>query len=322
MGRVLFVSEHGLERAENLRAVWDAYDGEKEFERGIYHMRTAPQDGYSAVVCDSLPEYMADKGDCKSIVIGHGINGDKNYGLDEKRKGIDARALAQVDIAVNPSTKTVGIMARQFGIPEDRVKPLGMPRTDAYVWSRKGDGGTELAEHARAYLYAPTFRGPNDGEKLPRIDWGKLGSMLEDDEFVVVKRHYFQGQQIVRRQYPNIVEVGNGIGSVPYIIDCDVLLTDYSSILFDAYVAGKPSVLTVDDLASYLETRGTCFDFPAQYGSRWLKADGNEEELLGMLREAAENGMTGTELECRDRVADMCDGHSTERVCELVRSMS
>ena len=320
-GRVLFTSEHDLSRAENLRAVWDAYDGDKDFTQGIWHMRYAPDNGYSAVVCDSLPAYMPDKGGCKSIVIGHGMTGDKLYALDEKRDGIDKRAFAQIDASVNASTKTVDIMVSQFGIPAERVHPLGMPRTDAYVGKAKGDGGTYMAKYRRAYFYAPTFRGPNDGDRLPRIDWAKVDRALEDDEIIVVKRHYFQREPIVTGDVERVVEIPPSEASAPYLIDCDVLLTDYSSIMFDGYVLGKPSVLAVDDMDAYLSTRGMYFDYPSQYSSRWLRAEGNEGRLLDTLREAASGGMTDTERECADLVADMCDGRSCERVCDLIRSM-
>lgn len=314
-GRVLFVSEHDMERAENLRAVWEAYDGDKWFERGIWHMSTAPQDGFAAVVCDSLPAFMPLKGACKSIVIGHGITGDKKYALDEKRDGIDARAFAQIDASVNASTKTVDIMARQFGIGRDKVKPLGMPRTDQY-FADHGRGGK------RTYFYAPTFRGRHDGRRLASIDWGRVDRLLRDDEQMIVKRHYFQREPLLDGEYAHVVEVEPDKASAPYIMGCDVLLTDFSSIVFDAYVAGKPAVLAIDDMDAYLPSRGMYLEYPQQYCSRYLFASGAEYVLVDMLREAAENGMTDAERETRDLVADMCDGHATERVCELIRSMS
>lgn len=319
MGRVLFVSEHDLTRAENLKAVFDAYDGEKEFMRGIYNMQNAPQMGFSVVVCDSLPVYMPNKGDCKSVVIGHGITGDKLYALDESRPGIDARAFEQIDVATCASMKTVDIVARQFGIPLERVEAVGMPRTDAYIGKRKGDGHTIMAGYRRAYFYAPTFRGKYDGERLPNIDWRLLDEILEDDEVIVVKRHYFQRDKIVCVQLDHVKEVEPYEASAPYLMDCDVIVTDYSSILFDAYLLGKPSVLTVDDMDSYLRTRGMYFDYPNQYSSRYMTVEGREREMLETVREAAENGMMETEQECLSTVADMCDGHSCERVCDLVR---
>ena len=313
---VLFVSEHDLDRAENLRAVWDAYDGRKMFVRGVRNITP----GCSVVVCDTIPQYVAGK-DFYHVNIGHGITGDKSYGMTEKRKGIDPAALAQVDYAICPSTKTVGVLAEQFGIPADKVEPLGFPRTDAYVGSRKGDGGTFMAKFGRAYLYAPTFRGPNDGDRLPDIDWYALDALLDDDEVLVVKRHYFTKKELVNGDHVHIVEIPTGDPIAPYLTDCDVLITDYSSAMFDGYLLGKPCVLTVDDMESYLKTRGMCFEYPGFYSSRWLEVEGNEERLVKMLRSAAKGGMTKVERACVEHVADMCDGHASERVCDLVRSL-
>lgn len=317
---VLFTSDHALLRAENIRAVWGAYSGPKEFKRGSECMSRAAADGYAAVVCDTLPRYMPDKGDCKSIVIGHGIIG-KKYALDETRDGIDRDAIAQIDAAICPSEGIVDIMAGQFDLPPERVFPLGFPRTDQYAGAEKGDGETFLAKYRRAYLYAPTLRWLDDGGHLARIDWAKLDAMLDDDEIVVVKRHYFQEQPVVLEDVERIVEVAPQEPSAPYVKDCDVLVTDYSSIVVDGYLAGKPSVLVVDDMDEYLATRGMNLDFPNEYGSRVVVAEGDEEGLLAMMRDAAENGMGETERAFMRKVAGMCDGNSAARVCDLVESL-
>ena len=157
---------------------------------------------------------------------------------------------------------------------------------------------------------------------MPRIDWQLIDSLLEPDEVVVVKRHYFQRDPIVQVDVDGIVEVPPSMASAPYLIDCDVLVTDYSSVIFDGYVLGKPSVLLVDDMDSYLETRGMYLDYPSQYSSRHLNAEGNEETLLATMREAASNGLCATERELVALVADKCDGHATGRVCELVRGLA
>lgn len=317
-GKVLFVSNHSLERDEALRVIYDAYDGPKEFMRPVKAI--ANVHGYKVVVTDTLTPYIPNK-DFTLVNVNHGITGDKKYALDEKRVGIDPRATVQNDYLINASTKTCDIVAGSFGVPVERVVPLGFPRADMYAGKRKGDGGTSLARYRIAYLYAPTFRGKNDGDHLPRIDWERLDGMLEDDELFVVKRHYFQREPIVGRELDHIMEVPPNIGSAPYIIDCDVLLTDYSSIIFDAYVADKPVVLAVDDMDAYLSTRGMYLDYPSQYSSRWLCAEGNEIGLIAKLRSAASFGLTDLERETLDLVADMCDGHATERVCDFIKGL-
>ena len=318
LGTVLFASNHDLGRDESIRAVWDAYNGKKELIKPVEAI--ANVHGYKVVVTDTLTPFIPDK-DFTLVNIGHGITGGKLYALDEQRAGIDRRALTQTDYVVNASTKTVDIAAKQYGIPKERVVPLGFPRSDMHVGKKKGDGKTFLAKYKRAYLYAPTFRGRNDGDRLPRIDWALLDSMLDDDEIIVVKRHYFQREPIVKADVDRIAEVSPTEGIAPYLNDCDVLITDYSSVIFDAYLMGKPCVLLTDDMDAYLSTRGMYFEYPAQYCSRYLDAEGNEEKLLAHLRAAYEMGMRGTEKKLLAKVADMCDGNSAQRVCNFIASL-
>jgi CDP-ribitol ribitolphosphotransferase len=107
-----------------------------------------------------------------------------------------------------------------------------------------------------------------------------------------------------------------------WLRSCDVMMTDYSSTMFDAYMLGKPVVLLVDDKDEYLSGRGMYHPYPDFYSSRWLYAEDNEEALVSMLREAAANGMGDAEKECLSAVAGACDGHSTERLCDLIRSLA
>ena len=320
MGKVLFVSQLPLGRCENLTTVYDAYDGDKEFAHGLDAMCTAEERGYSAVVCDALPKYIEGKDKCKSIVICHGITGNKVYGIDEQRD-VDRAAFAQTDVATAASEHTMKIVAQQLGIPEDRVVATGFPRTDSYFKVRKGDGGTFMAGK-KAYLYAPTFRDHTKGGWLPLIDWEVVDSLLGDDEVMVLKRHYYTRNKFLGDDFDHVVEVEPSEPIYNYLVDCDVLLTDYSSCMTDAYLLGKPVVLAVDDKDEYTAERPMYYQYPQTYSSRWLVAGGNEERLVERLRDALENGMGPTEFGYRNGSAGACDGHSTERVCELIRSMS
>ena len=321
---VLFVSQNPLERAENLKALFDAWDGPKEFRQGQENMRSAEREGFRVVVCDALPHPIEGKDKCKVINICHGMTGNKVYGADEDAEWFDAEAAMQTDFAIAASKASVPIVAGQLGIPEERVLPLGFPRTDAYFREMPRYDACFGTPVKRMYLYAPTFRDPGIGGWLPRIDWAMVDSMLHDGELMVVKRHYFTERELTRGydlQNRRVVEVPPSDPLVPYLASCDVLLTDYSSCITDAFIMGKPVVLTVDDMNCFIADRPMYYPYPNAYSSNYLIAEGREEVLVAMLRTVAKKGLGITEERYRDLTAGACDGHSCERICELIRSL-
>lgn len=320
-GRVLFVSQNDLERAENLKAVFDAYDGEKEFRKGAHNMRLAEKEGFSVVVCDALPDVIYDKHDVVSINTSHGITGNKIYGIPENREWCKPEAYRQTDIAITASESSIPICAGSLGIPEDRVLALGIPRTDAYFGKLKGDGMTLLGKVEHAYLYVPTFRDPTLGGYLPEINWDKLDTLLHDDELLVVKRHYFTESRLVPGFHEHIVEISRWDPLTPYLLDADVIVTDYSSVMFDGYLMGKPSVLVTDDADGFLKDRPMCYDYPSFYGSITVNINGNVHALVAKMREAyrKRHKLGDVERKCIETVASACDGHATERVVDLIR---
>lgn len=310
---VLFNSARPLGRCENITSVYKAYDGPKRFEQvGYGDMSWFPQ---RVIVTD---EFVTNKRpDQTVIMIAHGLTGGKLYGNDQKQGQFTPERCALVDYYVTSSEYGRRFAASAAGIPIERCLPLGMPRTDAYFGKSKGDGGTMLANFPRAYLYAPTFRARYD-PPTPRIDWAALDSMMGDDEVLCVKPHIHQGSLLKGANLAHVAEVGNMEPSTPYLIDCDVLATDFSSILFDGYVLGKPSVLTADAGDPYLATRGMYMRYPADYGTRSIAVEGNEARFLDHLRAAYDTGMRFYDRACLERTAGACDGHSTGRVIELI----
>jgi CDP-glycerol glycerophosphotransferase (TagB/SpsB family) len=122
--------------------------------------------------------------------------------------------------------------------------------------------------------------------------------------------------------YEHVVEYSALAPAAPMVASCDVLITDYSSIMFDAYLMGAPVVLTVDDKDEYIAKRGMYYHYPHFYSSNWIYAEGNEAALVDMLRNAARCGLRQTERECIAKVAGACDGHSTERAVALVEFLA
>ena len=314
---VLFSCFRPIERAENLRAIYEAYTGPKKLIHSYDpdYKAEVTSGKYDVMVIDDFPAYKISK----CISIGHGIQGGKLVGLSQPGNPYYDKSVAdRVTYLISAGHGTIEMSERSFCIPHEKILPLGIPRTDQYIGKKKGDGHTILADK-RAYLYVPTFR--DKGETpFPDIDWDYIDGQLSSGEFLAIKPHpwYYQyiSKIITDKKYRHIIGISGDEPSAPYLYDADVVITDYSSIMFDAYLLDKPVVL-FEKKQGYLQTRGLYMDYRSQYSSRYAT---NEQDLIDLLRNSY--SLRATEKECLRIVADMCDGHSCERICNLIDKLN
>ena len=307
---VLFVSGLGSspERSENIKAIFDAYQGDKSLVCGHMGQIEAESGRYDLMVIDVFPTYSPGK----CIMIWHAIQGGKYIGLDQKGSYYRPEYARFIDRIVAAGRGGVKMMAQCTGVPEEKVLNLGMPRTDRYIGKRKGDGHIIMTDR-KVYLYVPTFRGRSD-PPMPDVDFDLIDRLLMDDEVMVVKPHPY-GQKMWLSGYKHIVEANKMAPSVNYLYDCDVVITDYSSIIFDGYLLNKPAVLFEKE-KGYVQNRGMYLHYPDGYCSRYAKT---EKELIRKIRTA--DKLTIKEELVKDFVAGACDGHSCERICKLIEEM-
>ena len=294
---VLFTSVRPLERAENLKAVWDAYDGPKEFIQRSYNKPIENIERFSVMVTDGLVEQSPGK----YLWIGHGMGAGKTIGLQHPTAPFKASEL--VTYAIASSEDIIPTVAEFCGISESQVIPLGMPRTDAYFQAKK----TKSQE--KRHLYAPTFRA---GYWHP--DFDLVSELLPEGHRFIYKPHMVTGDRY-KSSWPNITFASSKETSTQYLVDADTVITDYSSIMFDAMVLRKPIVLFCKDKDEYLKSRGMYCTYPAMYSDCCCD---NEEDLVESLQNVQ---WTKHMEELREYHAGACDGHSTERCIDLIRSM-
>ena len=315
---ILFVTGLGseLQRAENMNALYEAYPGEKVFMhiRDRKFLSEIIPGKHDVMVIDVFPDFHP----CTTVMMWHAIQGGKYIGLDEQNDDHNPRyyrpELAKnMDYIIAAGSGGRDMMSQCTGVPVDRIYDLGMPRTDRYIHKKKGDGHTALAEK-RAYLYVPTFRHWYE-TPLPVIDWEWFDEQLTDDEILAVKSHPY-GSKVNLKGFRHIIEIPQMEPSVNYLYDCDVVITDYSSIMFDGYLLKKPCVL-FEKNPGYCMTRGMYLEYPKQYSSRYAR---NEEQLLEQIRSAKR--LTKVEKRCMFYTADACDGHSIERIIEFLKEQN
>ena len=244
----------------------------------------------------------------------HAIQGGKYIGLDERTTYYRKEYAKCIDGIIAAGDGLGKLMWWQCtNVSLDKIFALGMARTDRYIGKQKGDGNT-LLKDKRSYLYVPSFRAHKE-PAIPTIDWNWLDEHLSDDELFVVKPHP-QGNSLTNKSYKHIIEANKMEPSVNYLYDADIIITDYSSIIFDGYLLNKPSIL-FEKKTGYPEVRGMYMKYPSKYSSKYAS---NEEELLSLLRST--NTLTQVELDVINKVANKCDGHSCERICKLIGELN
>lgn len=320
---VLFVSFRPLERAENLKAIYDAYPGPK------VHMLSTDnklhtdimQDKYDIMVTDDIPSITPGK----CIMIWHGIQGGKKICMDQPgHPYYDYSFSKLMTYIISASEGTIPLWHQCTQVSPSHIMPYGFPRTDQYIGKKKGDGNTTLANKV-AYLFVPTFR--DSGETpYPNINWKLIDDNLTDNEVLAVKVHPWEADHgdlnsfmnLYTMPYKHIAVISATEPTTPYLYDADVVITDYSSIMFDAYLLDKPVVLFEKE-RGYTETRGMYYEYPHEYCSFYTK---REIDLVKMLRyRFSYKWLTQQEQIVRDIVAGACDGHSCERIISLIDSM-
>ena len=166
------------------------------------------------------------------------------------------------------SKDIVPLYAEAFGVPEEKVLPLGAPRLDALL-APDAQAKAKAALCARhpeltgktLVLYAPTFRetkAQNDA-LLTHLDVAAFHQALGTTHALLVRLH----PQVHPERYAlaGAVDVTAFDDVSLLIAACDALVTDYSSICMTFAALGKPTVFYAFDLAQYDAERSFYFDY-------------------------------------------------------------
>ncbi len=240
--------------------------------RGMYHLRTA---GLFVVDNAYLPVHVAPHRPGTTVVqVWHAVAALKRFGLDATTPPGDPERRflhRHYDYVVCTAERSRQPWAAAFGTPIARVLPLGTPRTDFFADAAAIATARNhvLARHPefrdrRVVLYAPTFRGRGaDKTAAAGLDGRTLRAALPADHLLVLKTH------------PNLDPSATDTAGFDVVIDptteindlltaTDVLVTDYSSSIFEWAILRRPLVLLVPDLEAYEADPGLYVDYRAE----------------------------------------------------------
>lgn len=189
-----------------------------------------------------------------------------NGSLTKSYLDLMARECAAWDYLVSPSKFYTSAMASAFGY-DSKVLEVGYPRNDRLSQATE-QVRNELRRKLGVFdqstvlvLYAPTWR---NYERTATGSWRSVNYLDEDTTLPDGYRLVFRGHSnthsshrghssaIDATHYPDVTEL---------YLACDVLVTDYSSMMFDFSITGKPMLFLAPDLERYKSEQGFYFDF-------------------------------------------------------------
>lgn len=217
--------------------------------------------------------------------------------------------------------------AEAFDVGIDKVKAVGSPRTDVFFDEESREDAVKRVRRAlpqlqgkKIVLVAPTYRGRKVEDAtyaFEKLDLQGLAYELGEDYALVTRWHPALYSNIKRGicslWTEGITDASEYEEINDLLIAADVLITDYSSVIFDWYLLSKPVIYFVYDLGEYEKGRGLYYDF-------YEYVYGAVVESSSQLPEAIRKGDM-----CEDardsfgrKFMSACDGKSTKRVIEWV----
>ncbi|MEU6792789.1 CDP-glycerol glycerophosphotransferase family protein [Nonomuraea wenchangensis] len=220
------------------------------------------------------------------------VGNDLPHMKRDPRPPIWHRQAAEVrgwDLLLSQSPWATPVLRKAFGY-KGEVLESGLPRNDvlnspdreelaAAVRERLG-----LAEGKRVVLYAPTYRDYDRKNAMVKLDLAKAREALGADHEILVRAHPMQA-------VPAVPEIARDVTTYPDIAEllliADVLVTDYSSVMFDFAATGRPIVLYAYDQVKYANKRGLYLDLAEQAPGPVLSTSAQVVEALRSIDEVA-----------------------------------
>jgi len=240
---------------------------------------------------------------------------DRNVGIRTRIAVRRERDRWDALLAQNPYS------AKIFGSAYAMRKPIwqeGYPRNDvlqqpdrvAHVKEAVG-----IPHGARVVLYAPTWRDDRT-EMVDFVDLAAFASSLGDDHVLLVRGHSRTlrfGHDLLGK---GLIDVTTYPDMADLLLVADLLVTDYSSVMFDYAATSRPIVFFTPDLAHYsADLRGFYFDLLAQAPGPVVST---RDELRDAIRSSIDGQPEFAERAAawRERFTPRDDGSAGRRVVE------
>lgn len=252
----------------------------------------------------------------KVIQVWHATGAIKKFGNAIKRQ----YPIKNYDYVIANSDYWKEPYAKAFNVHFENVIITGMPRVDHLCDTNYRLHTRDMLltkypqlKDKKVILYAPTFRGNiYQGMKPVDFDISKLLNQLSDEYVLVYKLHPLLNNAIISND-KRVINLNNENIHDLFTIS-DMLISDFSSIIFDYAFFNKPMYFFVPDLDEYLSTLGCFVDYRTMMpGAICL----NEEQLANAIIDNQEYDIKSF----LQQFFKYQDGKNTNRVVEFIKQV-
>ena len=199
------------------------------------------------------------------IQLWHGTGTIKKFGLDSdvgEVAEISKKGNRRITHLIVSSERTKKQYAGAFGVPEEKVYVIGLPRTDLIL-----DDG-KLEEKREAFweeypemkgktitLPAPTFRDSEVNGPRVMLDFESFANAMGEEDILFLRLHPFVAERVPEERFQKygkkIKNMSGYPGVTTLLAVADCLITDYSSIIYEYCLFRKPMIFYAYDLEKF-----------------------------------------------------------------------
>jgi CDP-glycerol glycerophosphotransferase len=311
------IHEELVRRAAALEHLWLVDDGMCRPPGGATVLRRGSREHHEAfararhvVTNDPLPEWFLRRDGQVCLQTWHGA--------PLLRRGRTSGA-GEWSHTLSPGPGASALMRGALGL-EGELLETGLPRVDRLWQGDRADVRARLGVSGgvRVILYAPTLREDvTDRRGRHRLDLHldleRLNTALPRDTVLLFRRH----PRVAGSLPPEAAALARDVSGFPdateLLLAVDVLVTDYSSIMFDFAGTGRPMVFFAYDLDARRDE--LLLDYEATVPGPIVRTT---DELAEALRATDAGGHEQRYAEFAARFCALDDGHAAARVVDQV----
>ena len=265
----------------------------------------------------------------KVVQLWHGTGAIKKFG-----QSVNSGLLKWLEYHVNRSITHLIVGSRYiklmyhkaFDISIDKIYITGLPRTDVFFSEEKIEeyknnfynNYSKLTEK-KIYMYAPTFRDKEIDNPKIRLDLDEMYQYLGEEEVLLLRLHPHVAKQfdegMIVKYGDKIINVSDYSELNELLFITDVLITDYSSIIFEYSILGRPMIFYCYDLAEFSQDgRGFYEDDYIGFVPGTVAV--TTKEVIESLKDAPAKNQKA--LQFVEKGFDFTDGNSVQRLYRLI----